>query len=140
MAGGVRIRHVTDVAPVIIAVRDITEPIKNPKNRNWPGCSICGIPPSPADAPIGHQGFKTRHITLDADGTAIVSPAVWAGLSKFVDAGGFTLDGTVANPPAVTLSFQKGRDPSITVHEKVPQELTTEFLKQLGADNGDRSP
>lgn len=136
MAEGIRIKHVTDAANAIIAVRDITEPFTPVPgwvdvpgigpvhyDETWPACAQCNIPASKADAPIAHQGYKTRHIRLGPDGTTIVSEGVWAGLSKFIDNGGFEIVNTVPNPPAVTLSFREGRDPHITVHHKVPREI-----------------
>ena len=35
---------------------------------------MCDLP-SP-----GHEGFKTRHVEIDADGCGIVSEGVWDGL------------------------------------------------------------
>lgn len=145
MAEGIRIRHVTDVGPAVIAVKDITEPLEptevglpqalayatvlgvtTTSTRVWLACSVCRLPHTPEEHPMGHQGFKARHIRLDSDGTAIVSEGVWAGLSKFVDNGGFEIVNTVPNPPAVTMSFRQGRDPHITVHHKVPREIRSQ--------------
>lgn len=142
MAEGIRIRHETKVGPAVIAVRDRETPIAptevgrvravaaaNALNVTtyrtsvWNECSACSIPETPSDHPMGHQGFKTRHITVDADGYAIVSEGVWAGLHKYVDDGGFAVINTVPDPPPVTMNFEKGRDTKITVHHKVPREL-----------------
>lgn len=122
MAEGIRIRHITGTGPAVIAIKDLSEPF-DATNGRWPACSICGIPEMAEGIPMGHQGFKTRHVTVDADGYAIVSAGVWEGISKFVDNGGFELVNTVPAPPAVTMSFKNGRDPHITVHHKVPREI-----------------
>lgn len=101
MAEGIRIRHTVIRGPAIVAVRDLTERIPNPRRIPWPGCSACGIP-SP-----GHEGFKTRHITVDADGYAIVSSGVWEGLSHLIDHGGFVFENPVPEPPTLHVNLGK---------------------------------
>jgi hypothetical protein len=137
---------VTGAANAVIAVKDLWTPIvptevgyeqaqayaralglTTTSTRVWLGCSICRLPHTPEEHPMAHQGFKTRHISLGADGTAIVSQRVWEKLQRYVDDAGFTIVNTVPDPPAVTMSFRDGaRDPKITVHHKVPRELKSE--------------
>jgi hypothetical protein len=114
MADGIRIRHKTlrpdptVSAELVVAVQDASEPFDVPPPPFVPpACSLCGL-----DAP-GHaamvngryQWFKTRHITIDTDGYALVSQGVWEGLAHLTNHGGFDLQGHIDNPPTQTLTF-----------------------------------
>jgi len=124
MAEGLRVRH-TELRPpegheqMIVAVRDLTERIPNPRNVLWPGCSICSLP-SP-----GHEGYKTRHVTIDRDGYGLVSAGVWEGLCHLGDQGGFELENTITNPPKQTLSFDGNGHSKLTVHHRLQRPITT---------------
>ena len=146
MAEGIRIRQTTGIKNAIVAVKDITVPFTpRPATHSevaaaavvlgvptggtmalWSACATCGLPPTPADHPMGHQGFKTRHIHVDADGTAIVSAGVWAGLSRLFDKGGFELVNTVPTPPAITLAMGGKGGGKRIVHHKTQRPINTE--------------
>lgn len=102
MAEGLRIRHTTLRGPAIVAVRDLTERIPNPRRIPWPGCSVCNLP-----AP-GHEGYKTRHVTIDSDGYGLVSEGVWEGLCHLADKGGFEYANPVPEPPKIHVDFHRG--------------------------------
>lgn len=102
---------------MIVAVRDLTEPTPNPHRVPWPACSACDLPPP------GHEGFKTRHVTIDTDGYALVSAGVWDGLSHLVDWGGFDLVNTISNPPRQTLAFDGNGHGKLTVHHLMQRPI-----------------
>ena len=144
MAEGIRITHESGATNAVIAVKDLRTPltptevgasqaqayakvlgVTTTSTQVWLACSICNLPHTPEEHPMGHQGFKTRHITLGPDGTAMVSRKIWQKLQTYVDDGGFSIVNTVAEPPAVRLDFNKPGGPVLTVHQKVPQEIRT---------------
>ncbi len=128
MREGLRVRHTKLKGPMVVAVRDRTEKIPNKNNSPWPGCSICQLP-SP-----GHDGYKTRHVTIDAEGEGIVSVGVWEGLKNLYDRGGFELVNTVTNPPNQKIDFEhtlKGAEGKLTVVQKVQNPITATFLNKL---------
>ncbi len=124
MREGLRIRH-TKLRNVTVAVRDITERIPNKNNAPWPGCAACGIPEP------GHDGYKTRHVTVDSEGEAIVSVGVWDGLSNLYDKGGFELVNNITNPPDQIINFQQYGKPGLTVVQKVQNPITGRLLNKL---------
>ena len=84
---GVRIRHVS--------LRGVTVTVLHHRPYRTPVlCSLCKV---------AHE-HKTYHITLDGEGTAIVSPRVLARL-KEVGLPGFTVENEVPAPPPMTLSM-----------------------------------
>lgn len=112
MGEGIRIRHKTLKGPCTVAVRDLTERIDPP----FPGCSVCGI------GEPGHEGFKTRHVTLDAEGCGIVSEGVMEGLAHLADQGGFDVENVVRNPPRQLVSLG-ANGATVTVHQTIPRDL-----------------
>lgn len=102
MAEGVRIRHRT-VRNATVVIRDLGKRGPGgPKGWEWPGCSVCHLP-SP-----GHEGYKTRHITVDANGETTVVEGIWEALKRFIDHGGFEAIGVHRNPPPVRMSMNNG--------------------------------
>ena len=96
MAEGVRIRHRT-VRNATVVIRDLSKRAPIKPGRPWPGCGLCRLP-SP-----GHEGFQTRHITVDENGEATVSEPYWYELEKFIDHGGFEAISTHRNPPPIRI-------------------------------------
>ena len=121
MAEDIRVRHTELRGPLVVAVRDLTERIPNPRRVPWPGCSICSLP-SP-----GHEGFKTRHVEIDADGCGIVSEGVWEGLCHLFDNGGFVAENPVAAPPRQSITFQPDGTTKLEVHHRIQRPI---ILKQ----------
>lgn len=114
LSEGIRIRHNTLRGPLTVAVRDLTERIRNPHGLPWPGCSVCALP-SP-----GHEGYKTRHVQIDHDGYGLVSQGVWEGLCHLVDRGGFELMNTISNPPRLIVALGSDGGVTTTVQHKMP--------------------
>lgn len=115
MAEGIRIKHTTVTGPAILAIRDHAESRISPP---YPGCNICGLPEG-----FGHEGYKTRHIDIDADGYAIVSEGVLEGLKHLADWGGFELQNVVSNPPGIKLEIGSNGQIKKTIIQKVQQDI-----------------
>lgn len=121
---GVRIRHLTAKGPAIIVIRDLSHRGDADPDGNYPGCSACSLP-SP-----GHEGYKTKHLRIDADGYAIVSPEYWLDLQRFIDHGQFEYANEVPDPPRQQLLVVANRDGSVrdsklVVHHKMARPITT---------------
>lgn len=110
---------------MIVAVRDLTERIPNPKQLPWPGCGQCRIPTP------GHEGWKTRHVTIDNEGYGIVSSGVWEGLCHLVDRGGFEAVNPVPSPPRQGLNFNNQGAVTTQVFHRVQQPITAKLLQKI---------
>jgi hypothetical protein len=58
---------------------------------------------------VNHEGYATRHITVDRNGETTVSEPYWYKLREFVDHGGFEAIEAHHNPPPVRVSMNGGR-------------------------------
>ncbi len=123
MAEGLRVRHTVLRGPLIVAVRSMKERAPNPTNAPWPGCSICKIL-SP-----GHEGYKTRHVEIDADGYGLVSVGVWRGLQRLDDHGGFELVNTITNPPHQEIIFGAHGETRKVIHHKMTRPIVSQGKK-----------
>ena len=124
MAEGVRIRHAVARGPAIVAVRDTSHRGLPDPDGNYPGCSACSLP-SP-----GPEGYKTKHVRVDADGYGIVSAEYWLDLQRFVDNGQFEYANPVPEPPRQQLLVVARADGTIAdsklvVHHKMARLINT---------------
>jgi len=132
---GIRIRHrtlrpdPTRSSEMIVAVRDLTELIEGRDGWTPPACSACNLP-EPGHGILNDGGTrwqlpKTRHVTIDTDGYALVSPGVWEGLSHLGDHGGFDLFNTVPNPPTIGISMNGDGTSTVQVHHLLQAPILT---------------
>ena len=122
---GIRVRHESLRGPMIVAVRDKTQRIPNKYNAPWNGCAACHIP-SP-----GHEGYKTRHVSIDADGEGIISDGVWEGLCHLYARGGCEAVNSVTNPPRIGIDFNKPAGATLTVYHRLQQPITARLLQKI---------
>jgi len=140
MAEGIRIRHRVlradpTVAPtLIVAVRDLTEPLGTPPAPYVPpACSLCGID-APGHALVNDDGtfqrYKVRHVVIDTEGYGLVSAGVYEGLKHLADHGGFDLTNTISNPPRQTINMDANGSgtPAVMVHHKLQQLITDQLV------------
>ena len=132
---GVRIRLIDERRPemrrpAVIAIRDVTHKGAPDIDGNYPGCAACMLPPP------GHEGYKTKHIRVDADGYAIVAEDYWADMQRFVDNGGFELANPVPAPPRQQLLARVNgdgtTDSKLIVHHKMARPILTDNLPKKG--------
>jgi hypothetical protein len=85
---GLRIRH-AEVTNRILTIVDRSRPYTVPL-----ACDVCGVT----------HLWKTYHIELDDEGSAIVSPEAWAMIER-IPAHGFSFTNEVRHPPAKTIGL-----------------------------------
>ncbi len=116
MAEGVRIQHVVLKGPAVVLVRDMRPDFK--PHTDTPGCAVCSLPEP------GHEGRKVKHVKIDSDGYAIVSPAYWEDMKKFIDNGGFNLVNPVPEPPRQELIIGATKT-ELKTHHKMQRPIIT---------------
>lgn len=89
---GLRIRH-REVTNRVLTIVDQGQPYTAP--YECPTCHLIHV-------------FKTYHVELDDEGTAIVSFEVWEKVQR-IPAHGFQIVSTVEKPPLKILSFDPSR-------------------------------
>jgi hypothetical protein len=101
---GIRIRHPNSGAALYTIVSD--RPLQAPML-----CMRCSRT----------HDFKTYHIDLDDQGTAIVSETVWGKLQEIPNQP-FSLVNTVAKPPTIVLDLRRNLefDKPLVTHEENP--------------------
>ena len=95
-----------------------------------PACSAFRLPePGHAELVDGtYRRWKTRHVTIDTDGYALVSPGVWEGLRHMDISGGdsgFNLHNTVPNPPTIGISMNGDGTSTVQVHHLLQRPILT---------------
>jgi hypothetical protein len=148
MAEGIRIRHQDHTLEtcevcrwraeptgdsLVIAVRDLTEPLGVPPPPYVPpACALCNLP-EPGHALIDADGrferYKMRHVTIDTEGYGLVSAGVYDGLKHLGDHGGFDLTNTITNPPTQRIDMNaNGSGPAVSVLHKMQRPITDQLI------------
>ena len=105
MRGGVRIVH-TSARSSVVVYPDLSRPYPVPL-----GCPTCQTI---------HQA-KSYHVNVNADGAAIVSPGVFAGLQRARAFGGtdFRVDAAVPDPPKQVLGMNGRKYAELKQRDKI---------------------